>query len=197
MESETKSDTFEVISAGKLLRLKGFEMAIRAFAIFHNKYPQSKFTIYGNGPESLNLENLTDHLGIKASVDFVEWTPRDQLLKNMANGHVFLFPSLRDGGGAVVVEAMAMKTPVDCLDISGPGMHVTQESGIKISTTSPEQSIIDLATALERLYLDSGLLISMGDAARDRVEQIYHWDRVGERINDIYQVIFQSQSRVG
>ena len=91
---------------------------------------------------------------IKDKVIFTGWKPREDLLSLMAESDVFLFPSLRDGGGAVVVEAMSMRIPVICLDISGPAMHVTDDSGIKVPAYSPEDSILGLASGLVELYLD-------------------------------------------
>ena len=86
----------------------------------------------------------------------------------------------------MVVEAMAAGKPVICVDLGGPGMHVTEDCGIKVAPLSPEQVVRDLAAALERLCRDKGLRWQMGEAARQRAERIYHWDRLGERILGVY-----------
>ena len=105
----------------------------------------------------------------------------------MASSDVFLFCGLRDGGGEVVVEAMSIGKPVVCLDVGGPSMHVTDASGIKVEATSPDSTVKELAAALERLYLDRKLVTSMGKVSHERAVQLYHWDRVGERLMEIYQ----------
>jgi glycosyltransferase involved in cell wall biosynthesis len=105
----------------------------------------------------------------------------------MADHDVFLFPSLRDGGGAVVIEAMSMGKPVVCLDTGGPGMHITDECGLKITPRSPDHAVHELAQALEKLYLDEHLRLTLGKAARRRVEQHYQWDKLGERLHRIYE----------
>ena len=87
----------------------------------------------------------------------------------------------------MVVEAMSMGTPVVCLDLSGPAMHVTQESGIKIAASSPERAVEQMEMALERLYLDLEMREKMGDAARKRARFVFHWDHTGDRLNEIYQ----------
>jgi glycosyltransferase involved in cell wall biosynthesis len=99
---------------------------------------------------------------------------------------VVLFPSLRDGGGAVVVEAMGAGRPVVCLDVGGPRLHVTDDCGIRVAADTVEQVVRDLAAALERLYLDAELRSRMGAAARRRAAQIYHWDRLGNWLLEIY-----------
>ena len=105
----------------------------------------------------------------------------------MGTHDVFLFPSLRDGGGAVVIEAMAAGKPVVCLDAGGPGMHVSDEWGFKITPTTPEDTINGLASALEQLYLDPDLRQRMGRAARKRSEDFYHWNKLGDQLMVIYQ----------
>ena len=73
-----------------------------------------------------------------------------------------------------------------CLDISGPGMHITEECGIKITPTTPEETITRLADGLERLYLDRESGVDLGAAAKHKAEQNYHWDKLGDRLNQIY-----------
>jgi glycosyltransferase involved in cell wall biosynthesis len=66
-------------------------------------------------------------------------------------------------------------------------MHVIEGSGIKVTPRSPEQTVHELANALERLCLDEELRSKLGKAARNRAEQVYHWDRLGERLMGIYR----------
>jgi glycosyltransferase involved in cell wall biosynthesis len=178
---------FQVLSAGRLVRIKGFDLALRAFARFVRQHPDSQFRIAGDGPDRARLQSLTQTLGLGRQVRFEGWMAQPQLFHKMAACDVFLFPSLRDGGGLVVVEAMAAGKPVICLDLGGPGLHVTEQCGIKVTPNSPEQAITDMAAALERLYDDCELRARMGQAGRQRVEQVYGWDRVSERVLEIYR----------
>ncbi|MEW6675512.1 MAG: glycosyltransferase [Nitrospirota bacterium] len=187
---------FRVLSAGKLLRLKGFTLAIQAFKGFAERCPEAEFIIIGDGPELLRLKALVERLGLQPQVQFEGWLPREELLIRMQSCDVFLFPSLRDGGGAVVVEAMASGKPVVCLDIGGPGLHVVEECGIKVTPRSPEQAVADMTRALERLYTGKELRLQMGKEARARAEQVYHWDRLGERLLKIYQEALDKSASV-
>ena len=180
---------FQVLSAGKLLSLKGYALAIRAFEPFAKHHADVKFTIVGDGPERPRLESLIRDLGLEKQVQLERWTPRPELLALMRQCDMFLFPSLRDGGGAVVVEAMAAGKPVVCLDLAGPGLHVTEDCGIKIPPHSPDETIGLMAQALERLYGDRELCLKMGQAARRRAQQIYNWDHLGERLLKIYEEV--------
>ncbi len=91
----------------------------------------------------------------------------------MRRSDVLLFPSLRDGGGAVVVEAMACGLPVVCLDVGGPGFHVREGVGTKVGPGRPDAVAAELAAALGRFWCDPGL--------RDRL------GRLGERLRGIYE----------
>ena len=190
------SDTaFNVLSAGKLLGLKGNSLAVRAFALFAKRHANARFTIVGDGPERARLEDLVRNLGVEQQVHLEKWMPRQDLLGLMRQCDTFLFPSLRDGGGAVVVEAMAASKPVVCMDLAGPGLHVTEECGIKIPPRSPDETIELMAQALERLQHDRDLCVKMGQAGRGRAEQVYSWDHLGDRLAKIYEEVLAVPSR--
>jgi len=186
-QQDNDSSHFRLLSAGSLIKIKGFGLAIKAFGAFHQSNPDSIFTIVGSGPEESRLRDLVKTLGLDDSVHFLDWMPRNQLLSEMAKCHVFLFPSLRDGGGTVVVEAMAMGRPVVCLDNGGPGMHITEEFGIKVVPGSQDETVQRLRLALEKLHEDENLRIAMGRAAKKRALEVYEWDALGERLANIYE----------
>jgi glycosyltransferase involved in cell wall biosynthesis len=181
------NNRFQVLSAGRLIRLKAFDLAIRGFKLFSIKVPDAEFVIVGEGPDLLRLQTLVSRLGLQVQVRFEKWMPREGLLAKMRSCDVFLFTSLRDGGGLVVVEAMASGKPIMCLDLAGPGFHVTPECGFKIPPRSPDETIELMAQALERLYRDPELRGKMGQAARTRAEQVHTWDHLGEQLFKIYE----------
>jgi glycosyltransferase involved in cell wall biosynthesis len=186
-QQQAPSERFTVLSAGRLVPLKGFDLALRAFAIFAARRPKADFTIVGQGPEGNRLENLIHELGLEKQARIVSWMPRERLLATMRACDAFLFASLRDGGGLVVVEAMAAGKPVVCFDLGGPGLHVNEDCGFKVPARDPEQGVRDMAVALEKLASDRNLRTQMGRAAFERARQVYDWDRVAERIIEAYQ----------
>jgi glycosyltransferase involved in cell wall biosynthesis len=186
-QQQARSEKFAVLSAGRLVPLKGVDLALRAFAIFAQRRPEAEFTIVGKGPELNRLESLIHELGIEKQARIESWMPRERLLASMRSCDVFLFASLRDGGGLVVVEAMAAGKPVVCLDLGGPGLHVNEECGFKVPARDPGQAVSDMAVALEKLASDRNLCVQMGRAAFERARQVYDWDRVTERIIEAYE----------
>ncbi len=191
----TPQKEFRVLSAAQLIALKGYGLAIRAFKPFADQHSDAKMVIMGEGPDLPRLEKLVRSLQLSHQVLFPGWMARNALLDAMCSCDVFLFPSLRDGGGAVVVEAMAAGIPVICMDLAGPGMHVTEKCGIKIPARSPDETIELMAQALERLFQDKDLRVKMGQAGRVRAEQVYSWDHLGERLLMIYQEVLGAPSQ--
>lgn len=177
---------FRVITAGRMVHWKNFGEAIKAFGLFAGESPHSLFTIIGEGPELSLLKKLAENLGVQEKIKFIPWIPRKELFEKMTESHVFLFPSLREGGGAVVVEAMACGIPVICLNNAGPGYHIQEKWGIKIDPLNPESIIKEMAKALKQLYRDENLRHRLAEASLIRAEDFYVWDRQGERLQSIY-----------
>jgi glycosyltransferase involved in cell wall biosynthesis len=188
-QQSARSEKFAVLSAGRLVPLKGFDLALRAFAIFAERRPEAELTIVGQGPELGRLETLIRKLGIQKQARIESWMPRERLLTRMRSCDVFLFASLRDGGGLVVVEAMASGKPVVCFDLGGPGLHINQECGFKVVPRAPEEAVRDMAAALEKLASDRNLCAQMGWAAFQRARQVYDWDRVTDHIVEAYKKV--------
>jgi glycosyltransferase involved in cell wall biosynthesis len=178
--------SFRLVSVGRLLHLKGYHLSLRAFALLKHRFPESTYWLIGAGPELRRLEVLARQLGVGQAVRFLGKMPRRQVLEKFAECDVLVHPSLHDSGGWVCLESMAAGRPVICLALGGPAMQVTSETGIKVSAGSSEQTVRDLAKAMERLAADGDLRALMADAARKRVAEVYSWKAKGERMRELY-----------
>ncbi|TVP62270.1 MAG: glycosyltransferase family 1 protein [Nodularia sp. (in: Bacteria)] len=172
------------ISMGRLLHWKGFHLGLRAFA--QANLPNTEYWVVGDGPELQQLQTLTSDLGIAQKVKFWGKLPREKALGLLKDSHVLVHPSLHDSGGWVCMEAMAAARPVICLDLGGPAIQITEETGFKISADEPYQAVRDLAAAMIHLAKDPELKVSMGQAGRKLVSENYSWQVVGERLNKLY-----------
>ena len=184
-----KQKKFRVITAGRMHRLKGFELAVKAFHLFAGNNSDAEMIIIGRGPEKKRIENLILELNLEDRVFVLDWMERKDLFKQMRRSDVFLFASFRDGGGAVVVEAMASGLPVICLNTAGPGFHIKDKFGIKIQPNSTDYVIAEMAKALDRLSNNEQLRAEMGEAARKRAKDYYEWTKLGSRMIEIYSKI--------
>jgi glycosyltransferase involved in cell wall biosynthesis len=184
-------DRFRVLSVGSLLKVKRFDLGIRGFARFAERHPNSQLLIVGEGPERPHLERLVDKLGLQGQVVLDGWRSRAEVFDRISASDVFLFPSARDGGAAAVVEAMGASLPVICLDVGGPGMHVQPDCGIRLTPGSEPQVVEDIARELGRLHGNVELRQALGRNARQRVKGAYHWGRLGERLQDLYDAVLE------
>ncbi len=181
-----RPDGFRILYVGRFDPIKGLPLAFEALRILLAIAPAATLELVGEGPERPRLEALAERLGIAGRLVWTPWSPRSEIFAKMRESDVFLFPSMRDGGGAVVVEALANALPVVCLDLAGPSLHVRPECGVKIASGRPDVVAAGLAAALGRFWCDPGLRTRMGEAARDRAAAFYEWGRLGQRLRRIY-----------
>jgi glycosyltransferase involved in cell wall biosynthesis len=186
ISSSHNRDCFRIVSLGRLIHWKGFELALKAFAKFHSQFPASDYWLIGGGPERKRLERLCQKLGVTGSVRFLGSMSRAQGLEKLLECDVLVHPSLHDSGGWVCVEAMASGRPVICLDLGGPSVQVTYETGIKVCADSPKQVVEDLAIAMNELAQDRVRLQLMGNNARKRAQEYFSWQSKGESIRNLY-----------
>jgi glycosyltransferase involved in cell wall biosynthesis len=182
-----ESRPFRIVSIGRLLNWKGFDLALQAFAKFHAKHPESEYWILGDGPERQRLSNLAKALRVDTSVRMWGQIDRSELHSKLAESDIVAHPSLHDSGGWACLEGMAAGKPVVCLDCGGPSSMVTMDTGMKIPPQSVAQVIGSLADEFERLACDRGLRFRMGVAARLRVRAHFAWEVVGRVPDHVLQ----------
>ncbi len=171
--SPHKRNPFRFLSLGRLLHWKGFHLGLQAFARFVKEFPRSEYWLIGDGPERKNLEALAQKLGIKDKVRFWGKLPRNKVLQKLAKVDVLVHPSLHDSGGFVCAEAMAAGRPVICLDLGGPALQVTEETGFKIPARSPKQVVEDMVRAMLKVAKNIPFRQKLGEAARRRVQEYF------------------------
>jgi len=175
------------ISVGNLIHLKGFHLGIMAFA--QSKLGDTQYWIVGDGPERSRLECLARRLGVADQVRFFGQLPRTKVLELLCRCQALIHPSLHDSGGLVCMEAMAAGRPVICLDLGGPAMQVTNETGFKINAINPSQTVFELAKIMQHLKATPGLWRKMGNNARQRIQKDFSWQHRAENMNDFYNKV--------
>lgn len=188
------SQPVRFISMGRLLHWKGFHLGIQAFA--KANLPDAEYWLIGDGPELDNLKRLAQDHGIAHQVKFWGRLPREETLEKLGESHVLVHPSLHDSGGWVCIEAMASGRPVVCLDLGGPAIQVTEQTGFKIPAQKPEQAIQDMAIAMQKLACDPELRVQMGKAGRQLVDDNFSWTVVGKRLDTLYKTTAAAHSAI-
>lgn len=157
---------------GRFLFWKGMQYGLRALAMLLHDVPGARLTMVGAGPEGRRWRRLCETLGIAQAVEWKEWMHQSELASVYRSHDVFLFPSLHDSSGGVVLDAMSYGLPVVCFDLGGPGVLVTENSGIVVATArrDRQQLVAALAEAMKSLADQPDRLraVQLGALARAR-----------------------------
>jgi len=180
-----KSDTATILYVGRFHHTKCPHLVIHAFSKTLKKLKNAKLIMVGKGPEETSLKNLADNLGCTGAVEFMPWCSQVEVFNLMASSTLFFFPSA-EGGGMVVIEAMAYGLPVICLNYGGPGVMVPDECGYKAPITSKQLIIDNLSQSITEYCLNSDKLHIASEAAKSHAVNNLSWDGKLERISSIY-----------
>ena len=154
--------------------------------------PDAEYWLLGDGPDREHLMQLASASKAAERIKFLGKKPRQEVLSSLADCHIMLHPSLHDSGGWVCLEAMATGRPVICLDLGGPALQITEESGIKVPAQNPEQAVEDMAIAMVNLAEDRERLFQMGQRARERIETHFSWSSKVVTTSALYEKLVSS-----
>ena len=170
----------KLLYAGRLLYWKGVHIAVEAMAQLVANMPDAQLTIVGNGPEEARLKTEIAQRGLGANITFVSWMPQEQFLRLYDTHDLFVFPSLHDSTGWVVLESFCKGLPVACLNLGGPKDIVTPQCGIIVDTQGLDTSGVAarLAEELRVLLADPERLTALSAGAIARVGEFLLRDQV-------------------
>lgn len=162
----------EILSVGRLVPKKGFDILLRAAAIVRSRGAEFVLRIVGDGPERDDLERLAVGLGLREVAVFHGRLTQEELLPLYERAHAFALASIvtedgdRDGLPNVLLEALAMGVPTVATTTGGiPELIVHEETGLLAQPGDPES----LALQLERILYDEELRDRVVRAGRERV----------------------------
>ena len=155
------ADAFAVGTVGRLTAVKGQRYLLEAAAKLSRDIPGLFCILLGDGELREELKAGASDLGIGEHVLFLGW--RDDVAAIISVFDVFVLPSLNEGMGRVIVEAMASGKPVVASDVGGIRNLVgDKENGILVRPADPE----GLAKGIKDLYGDPKRRVRMGEAGR-------------------------------
>lgn len=157
---------------GRLLYWKGLHLVLRAMPEVLSRLPNARLRIVGEGKDAQWLKQVAEEAGVSANVDWIAHLPHHEI-SSAYRGHVaFVFPSLHDSGGMVVLESLAAQLPVICLDLGGPGVFVDSSCGIVIDTSHQSDGSVQHSISEAMIQLAEQPLLretlAAGCAARAR-----------------------------
>lgn len=172
----------QALFVGRLVPYKGADMALRAVRMAREATGKDiRLTIVGDGSERAALEQLAAEQLPEEAVHFTGWIEQEKTADYYSQSDVFVFPSVREFGGAVALEAMAAGLPCVVADHGGIGEYVTSESGYKYPPHSREQLSYDVSQGLAEIAENEELWRKMSDAAREQAAS-FAWPRKAEQM---------------
>jgi len=174
----------KILYVGRFVGWKGMHIGLRAFKKLKSKIPRASLTMVGKGPDERQLRKLADNLDIGDSIDWKSWMAQEELGAVYSSHDLFLFPSLHDSGGLVLLEAMQCGIPVVCLNLGGPGEIVDNSSGLSVDVFGKDIDSVanDLAEGIHNIVTQPDYYTKLSDGAKNRVSA-FEWKSL---VNDVY-----------
>lgn len=176
-----------LVFLGRFVGWKAIDLTLRAVALARDGGADVTLDLLGDGEGRAELEALAADLGIADHVTFHGFRPQEDCAAVLAQSDALVLNSLRECGGAVVLEAMAMGLPVIASAWGGPLDYLNAESGILVHPVPREDFPRRLAGAISTLAHDPDLRARMGAAGQQIVRRDFDWEGKVDRIVQIYR----------
>lgn len=182
----TLKDDFTFISVGNLVKIKGFDQLLEAFAEAFKADNAVKLSIVGDGPELENLQNTVTRLNLNGKVSLLRTIGRNRIKSLYQEGDAFVLASHSETFGVVFIEAMATGLPVIATSCGGPNDIVTENAGYLIPVDDRQALVSALQAMRNNAYNFNSLEIS-----RNCIEK-YSPETVGRQIIEAYASVSDS-----
>ncbi len=177
-------DTVIVGIASRLIAPKGITYGLKAFARAADPFPNAQLVIIGDGDARAELEAEANALNLAHRAHFIGWQPDAARL--MAGFDIFLMPSLREGFGLALLEAMAARLPIVASGISAiPEVVIDGATGY----LAPARDVATLVEHLSLLLGDADLRARMGAAGEARLREHFSVERMTTRTLAVYDQV--------
>jgi len=172
-----------LLGMGNLVKTKGFDVLIRAFAAVAEDFPEWDLAIVGGGVQSTELVQAVRQLDLINRVHFTGPLPHLEAMEWMELCDIFCLPSWSEGFGIVYLEAMACGKPV--IGVAGQGIDmIIRENGTGLLV---EPKKVDaLVSALRQLMTERITRIRMGQIAKELIHENFTWDICARRYVELY-----------
>lgn len=171
---------------GRLVPYKCADVVVRAFAN-SQKLRGHILKIVGDGPDRELLQSLIDQHGLHDCVELLGARKQTEVGELMRSADVFAFPSIRELGAGVVVEAMACGLPSVVVDYGGPKGLITEDTGIKVPLGSKDDLVERYVKELEALVDAPERCAALGARAHAVATELYTWDRKARKTIEVYE----------
>lgn len=177
-----------ILFVGRMVRRKGPDLLLKAFAMLLKDHPTAKLVMVGDGPFLSSLKELAKELKLENRVVFTGALRGKALYSKYAECSVFAMPSRQtstdmEGFGMVFLEAGFFAKPSVGTRTGGiPEAVIDGETGILV----PQDDVNALREELSLLLKDKALARRLGEKARERVLSEFSWEKATLRFVEMF-----------
>ena len=187
-EREMGKARVDLLFVGRVEPIKGLRFLLEALGRVKPDVPW-RLTVVGDGADLAFSKGLARGLGLTNRVRFVGKVPRRQVDAFYASADIFCLPTIREGVGFAILEAMSYGLPVVVCDYAGPSETVGDDCGFKVPPAGRRTFVANIAKAIEMLAGSHALRHHMGQAGRRRVADEFMWPKRAIRMVGIYREV--------
>lgn len=194
--NETADEAPYVLSILQLVRYKGVDVLIRAFAKIAANRPTLRLKLISDGPNRADFEALARELGVADRVDFLGFVDRTTVARYLRGCSLFVLPSRSNSEsfGISAAEAMAVDRPVIASRVGGlPELIEDGATGLLVAPGDPAE----LERAMRRVLDDPAFAAGLGTRAGVAVRSRFLWKRCSVLYEDVFRSVVESPATAG
>lgn len=178
--------------AGRMEYRKGLELLVDVLKLLPLDKPW-RVILCGEGSDREHIQQLCSKEKFADRVEFTGKIPYEKVQELYEKATAFVFPSLRETTGTVIVEAMSHGLPVICLKQGGGSLVVTEETGFLIPVDDKESCIESFRNAMIQCMNNPKEVEQMGKKARERIYSYYSWSDKVSSMEQLYKFLYNKR----
>jgi glycosyltransferase involved in cell wall biosynthesis len=182
--------------AGRLVPYKLPELPLRAFAA-SDRLRQHHLHVVGDGPERERMESLIAEHGLQECVTMHGRKPQAEVADMMRRCDGFVFPSIRELGAGVVIEAMACGMQVLVANYGAPGDLAADGRGARIDMAALDRMVDGFRLAMETCAEVPDTMAETAERGKTYADDYFPWVRKGEKTLAVYDAVLARKSLDG
>jgi len=190
--NRTYEGRIKLLFVGRIIRIKGVRDLVRSMGLLQGKN-KIELDVVGEGDDLSACKQEVKRLGIENKVKFHGKLPREKVNYFYERANLFVFPSIREPTGGVIVEAMSYGLPQIVADYGGPASIVTSETGCKVKPVDFNSYPLAISKAIETLVLNPELCKKMSRASYKKIESDYLWKNKINKISLLFKSLIDNK----
>ncbi len=180
---------FKMLYVGRLIPYKGVELIIKALGLIQRDLSKHKWSldIIGEGIEKRSLIKLVQELNLSDHVFFKGKVSKAKVFHFYKTSNLLLFPSLKESGGNVYLEAMANGLPIIAINHGSPKYILPDKGTVKIDPLNENFVIYKIGEAILKYINSEEKLITDSKLCVDFVRKTFDWKIIEKEFNKILE----------